>query len=994
MSTFPVDQNKIFAASNGGIDIIRRFLPQANERKNFRIRDNDDDKNPSASMFQKDGVYLVYDHGDTGGFYSKSKNAIHIFAKETGKQYFEALLDLGEQYGLVEQQKNEIKYLESCTLQEYAGKKLNENGFAFTTKEFTDYELEIIGPLVTKEHCKLCDLYSLESYSWVKKESGVQEEYWKVFTVKSTPTYPIMAIIPEWKPRLKLEGEKKNTKVEEVDPVWLKIYQPKSKEKGYRFSYLGKKPHNYIFGLERLKNKATVEVDIKDDETGAVVGVDKKIEKIKNVVICSGVRDHINMVSSGKAAAVVEFNSETATISEVEIRTLFKYSEAVINVPDLDPTGIAAGKELALEHMDVKTAWLPQELAFRKDFRGNPLKDFTDFMKTNVVFGDEKQEALKTKVERLLELARPARFWESKYSKRTGTTEYSINHKNAFYFLKLNGFYKVKDENRKDGFYFIKQDAHIIKEVRPQEIKDFFNRCLDEKQQQKGLTYFPDDLLNLLLASEVISEKKLAGLTEKRFDYIDATPHSQFLFFNEFIWEITSDKINKITKGYSRYVKEENLVNNLVSKLHEGVQLDTSKLQVMEPLFSIKKDKEKNYQVSIHTQECEYMNYIINGSRVFWEEEMADLTDDQQIEYKKNNPSSLTSDKLTEEQNYTQEMHFVNKCFSIGYLLHNFKSMSRSWALIGMDDKIVDEQSSHGRTGKSLTWSAGIRCFKNTKYKGARRKEVLDGQFLYEGVTDETRYLLFDDANEYFRYEELFTDITGDMSVNRKNMAEFNLSFYKSPKICITTNFSLKNLNPSLYSRLLISSFSNFYHGFNADEGIKEFSPRDHFGHDFFSQWDDKQWHLFINFYAQCLQFYLGTREKIEAPQNNIRKRNLIADLGPVFREFMDKFLENPYNHNRDVFKDDLFKEVIAIPQLKNYTTRTLKTKVAKYCELEGYTFSPEHLWNSQKRIVKDHPATKISGEVFIFNKIEELPPQDIAKPMNAKKEDSIYNMK
>lgn len=970
--SFPIDQQQIFAATNGGYDIITRFLPQAKIKKHFKIREEGTE---SAWMSIKDGVYFVQDWGDVGGFYEKAKNAIHIYAQETGKAYFDALLALGAELGLITTQVENVKYLSTCTLQEYNGEPLNESGFTFKTKEFTDYEFEILGPLVNAEHCKKLDFHSLESYSWLKREPGVQDEFCMVHTIQSTSTFPIFAIIPNHKPKLTIEGKEKNVKIEYIDPTWLKIYQPKSSDKRYRFSYLGKKPTNHIFGLERLKNITIKEVDDKDDE-GRIIGTSKKIEKVKNVVICSGDRDSINMESSGKADVVIWFNSETAKITEVEIKTLFKYAENVINVPDLDPTGVDAGKNVALEHMDVKTAWLPEELTFFKDFRGNPLKDFTDFMKKYSVFGDKDQKDLKDKVERLLELARPARFWDGKYNKRSNSTDYTINYMNAFNFLRLNGFYKVNDENRKDGFYFVKQDKHVIKEVRAQEIKDFFNRSLENKQKEKGMTYFPDQLLNLLLASEAISDKKLAGLTEKRFDYVDYTPESQFLFFNDFIWEVSKNGIEKISKGYSRYVKHENVINKKIAITHKGVELDTSKLQVEKPLFNIDKDANGNYQVKIETQECEYMNYVINGSRVFWEKELEGLSDEQQCEYKKNNPSLLTSDKLTEDENYTQTMHFVNKVFTIGYLLHNYKTMSKAWAVIGMDDKIVDEHSSHGRTGKSLTWSAAMRCFKNTKYKGARRKEVLEGQFLFEGVTEETDYLIFDDANEYFRYEELFTDITGDMSINRKNQSEFNLSFYDSPKICITTNFSLKNLSPSLYSRILISSFSNFYHGYDANENIQEFSPRHHFGHDFFSkQWGDRQWFLLINFYAYCLKFYLGTTTKIEAPQENIRKRNLIADLGPIFREFMDKLLSYECNLNTYLSKEDLHKKVLEIPQLKNYTAAHFKKQVARYCELEGLVFNPQELWNDQKgkRITQWDPAKKVTEEkIFIKKSLEE----------------------
>ncbi|MEI7487648.1 MAG: hypothetical protein WCJ72_09610, partial [Chryseobacterium sp.] len=603
--SFPINQDQIFEATNGGWDLIERFLPEANGNKHFRIRKEGTE---SANVSKNNGIYFVKDWGDTGGFFSQSKHGIHIYAHYTGKTYFESLLALGEELNLIDKSKTRVKNITKCKFTEYEGVEINSDGFAYATKEFTPYELEILGPLVTADICKKYKLFSLESYSWIKKVENTQKELCDVFTVTSSETYPILAfIITEGggKPKLSLRGPNKDPKVEPADPSreWLKIYQPKSSDKKYRFSYLGKKPKQHIFGLDILKSMTVSKEDILDEDGHATGEVKDRITKLKKVIICSGDRDSINMASTGKADAVVWFNSETADITESEIGLLFKHSHEVINVPDLDPTGIEAGKKIALEHMDVKTAWLPEEITKRKDFRGNALKDFTDFMKINSSFDDDLQIELKKKVERFLELARPGKFWSGTYNKSRNTMDYKVNYKNAFNFLKLNGFSRIKDENRKDGFYFVKQDKHILKEVSAQEIKDFFNSFLDEKQREKGLSLYPDDLLNMLIGSEAVSDKKLVNLETKDFDFTDHTSKSQYLFFDKFIWEVTADKVEEINKGYSRYVMEGDILNNIIKKQTrhalqsraikiEAHYIDSEgKLNRGNPFFEIKKDK-------------------------------------------------------------------------------------------------------------------------------------------------------------------------------------------------------------------------------------------------------------------------------------------------------------------------------------------------------------------------------------------------------------------
>ena len=41
MSQFPIDQEKIFAATNGGLDILLEIYPFANEKKHFQLRKAD-----------------------------------------------------------------------------------------------------------------------------------------------------------------------------------------------------------------------------------------------------------------------------------------------------------------------------------------------------------------------------------------------------------------------------------------------------------------------------------------------------------------------------------------------------------------------------------------------------------------------------------------------------------------------------------------------------------------------------------------------------------------------------------------------------------------------------------------------------------------------------------------------------------------------------------------------------------------------------------------
>ena len=986
---FPINQQDIFQATNGGLDLIQRFLPQVRQNKHFKIRHEGTE---SANLSKKDGIYFVKDWGDTGGFYAESRNGIHIYAHEMGLTYFEALLQLGRELGILDENKTKPKNINVCKFSEFEG-TLNEEGFCYETKDFTPYELEVLGPLMTEEVCRKYGLYSLKSYSWLKKEENAQKELCNVYTVESSETYPVFAFIVKaggGKKKIHLEGENKNVVVEEPEEerVWLKIYKPKSADKKYRFSYLGKKPSQHIFGLENVKsiyNKLQQEVeesyDNKEESAPA------KVKKLERIVICSGDRDSLNMASTGET--VVWFNSETADITETQIAMLFKYAFEVINVPDLDPTGFEAGKKLALEHMDIKTAWLPESLTKSKDFRGNPKKDFTDFMKSEAAFEDKEQKELRAKVKRFLELARPAKFWIEKWrtnkegKKIDHTPTYSVNYKNAFNFLKLNGFFRIKDATRKDGYYFVQQNKHILREVSSQEIKDFFNKFLDEKQKEKGLRLFPDELLNMVIGSEAVSEKKLQNLESKEFDFTDFTPTSQFFFFDKFIWEVSKDKIERIDKGYSRYVMEDDILNEIIFR-QTRTTLNTSKLNIEEPFFNIKKDENNNWKLDIVRNDCDFMNYFINTCRVHWKEELKDLKPSEYDNYLDENKFIINKETLSEDQIYEQELHFINKVYSFGYMLHRYKDPAKAWCLYIMDNEVVDDNESHGRTGKSIFSSHALRLFMNSKYLGARKKGLLESDFLYDGITEQTDYVLFDDADKRFQFQQLFTDITGDLNVNPKNQNAYLIPFYLSPKFCISTNYAPYGLDSSTRGRILFMSFGNWYHG--EIEGFTERNPMHDFNNRFFTDWDEKQWNLFLNFAMQCLQFYLSTNEKIGAPEGNIRKRNLLAEIGIVFFEWAEDYFKDE-NINQAVCRRVMYEN------LKNYnnsmkqiSATSFKNKLKQFCELKGYIFNPKDQLTDKagQRIMK---WTDSKTEEHFFIQV----PEESAEETNNEQDDIFF---
>jgi hypothetical protein len=130
-----------------------------------------------------------------------------------------------------------------------------------------------------------------------------------------------------------------------VDTDCYKLYLPDAQE--FRFSWLGQKPKDYVFGLNALP------------ESG------------KRVFITGGEKDVLSLTAHGHPAVCL--NSETARIPEWLISHLKERFERVIVLYDLDTTGMAESERLATENS------LPRLILPKAMLDRNLGKDISDF---------------------------------------------------------------------------------------------------------------------------------------------------------------------------------------------------------------------------------------------------------------------------------------------------------------------------------------------------------------------------------------------------------------------------------------------------------------------------------------------------------------------------------------------------------------------------------------------------------------------------------------
>lgn len=209
---------------------------------------------------------------------------------------------------------------------------------------------------------------------------------------------------------------------------------------------------------------------------------------------------------------------------------------------------------------------------------------------------------------------------------------------------------------------------------------------------------------------------------------------------------------------------------------------------------------------------------------------------------------------------------------AVGYLLHRYKNPSTTKAIILMDSYV--NGLPNGGSGKTLLISAigKIRKLATIDGKMYDQKEW----FAFSSVGIDSEVLLFDDVDADFDFEKIFPLMTTGMQIRRKYKDHIYLPFESSPKITLTTNYAILGDSASHRRRKFEFEVTATY---SAD-----YSPRDKFERNFFTEWQEDEWNLFFNAMTECLQIFLTEGLKESEPLN----LNLAKLIGKTSEDFTE----------------------------------------------------------------------------------------------------------
>ena len=262
----------------------------------------------------------------------------------------------------------------------------------------------------------------------------------------------------------------------------------------------------------------------------------------------------------------------------------------------------------------------------------------------------------------------------------------------------------------------------------------------------------------------------------------------------------------------------------------------------------------------------------------------------------------------------------------IGYLMHSYQNEAKPKSII-FNDEMISEDIPNGGSGKGLIHRA-IGHIKNLVVEDGKKFDPR-AQFAYQKVNKDTQIFLMDDVPKHFNFESLFSIITEGITVEKKGQDAYQIPFQDSPKISITTNYTIQGDGASHERRVFEVEIANYFN--------ENHTPEKEFKHLFFSDWDEDEWARFDNFMIRCIQYFLKNG-LVQSNKVNLAYRKLKNELGAEFIEFMEMQTFDGKPINRKEFRDSFNKDY---PNVARYNTpQKFNKKVKDYCSYYGIDFS------------------------------------------------------
>lgn len=276
------------------------------------------------------------------------------------------------------------------------------------------------------------------------------------------------------------------------------------------------------------------------------------------------------------------------------------------------------------------------------------------------------------------------------------------------------------------------------------------------------------------------------------------------------------------------------------------------------------------------------------------------------------------------KENSLYEDRYVALRSVIGYLLHDFKNSANLRAIILTENTLTPD--SNGGTGKGLLVRALSHLRKTAIIDGKNMQ--LNSQFAFQQINVDTKILLIDDITKRFPFERLFSAITEGISFERKGKDRIHLKAEDSPKIVLSTNYTLSDSDSGSAKRRKYEFELCSYYG-------SDYTPEMDFSQTFFSDdWQPDDWLKFYNYIVDCCQYYMQNDCKL-LPYSSftLEQKKLMMDTSIEFVEFCFDFFDRKERNFYIPVKDFKDQFLDYVDNADDYKGKNIGTMLSKFCK-------------------------------------------------------------
>lgn len=266
---------------------------------------------------------------------------------------------------------------------------------------------------------------------------------------------------------------------------------------------------------------------------------------------------------------------------------------------------------------------------------------------------------------------------------------------------------------------------------------------------------------------------------------------------------------------------------------------------------------------------------------------------------------------------------------NIGYLMLNNNDARENKAVIAYDTKMGDRHTANGGSGKSMIFRQALKKVRNVLVLNGKQFHHRNSmQFLFQSVDKSTNVIFFDDVDDKFDFELIYSALTEGFEIEKKNRNPIYLKREDCPKFVISANSPVKMKEGASSERRKTEVYVNNF--FNHLE-----TPLGYYGKFFFDNWDKFEYGAFYMFMFECLQTYLR-KGLIKYIPEQVKSSKIRADITSEVYEFFEDLigdLEESTPYDKKDFHD------LIISELGNISPKKVTMDLNKYCKFKGYGF-------------------------------------------------------